>query len=362
VGITERKKIIENIEKLRGSKMMCYLTSMRPNLNAMISQDAVREFFEHLRLLSNRPEKKIDIFLCSNGGDGTVPWRLATLFREYAESVAVLLPYRAYSAATMLALGANEIVMHPFAEMGPIDPTVTNEFNPHDPVTNQKLGISVEDVKAYVSFIKETVGIRHEDELIKAISILAEKVHPLAIGNVERFISQSRMIARKLLSIHMDETTHKHHIDEIVDILASKLYFHGHPINRKEAKELGLKVNIQNSPELESAMWDLYTDFEEDLKNTEPYDPIAALLAHIDATGAAGSATPTSVPGTTVAPAPTAAPEITLNATFAIIEGTRLHSSYNARRRYRVAGYGPMGDPLVRQEQLQQGWSRQFTP
>src|SRR5271157_5146327 len=35
----------------------------------------------------------------------------------------------------------------------------------------QKIGISVEDVKAYVSFIKETVGIRHEDELIRAIEI-----------------------------------------------------------------------------------------------------------------------------------------------------------------------------------------------
>jgi ClpP class serine protease len=43
----------------------------------------------------------------------------------------------------MLALGADEIVMHPFAEMGPIDPTVTNEFNPIDPQTQQKIGISV---------------------------------------------------------------------------------------------------------------------------------------------------------------------------------------------------------------------------
>lgn len=48
-----------------------------------------------------------------------------------------------------------------------------------------------------------TVGVRHEDELIKAVEILAQKVHPLALGNVERFISQSRMIARKILLTHM---------------------------------------------------------------------------------------------------------------------------------------------------------------
>ena len=217
-------------------------------------------------------------------------------------------------------------------------------------------------MKAYISFIKDTVGIRHEDELIKAISILAEKVHPLAIGNVERFIAQSRMIARKLLSIHMDETTHKHHIDEIVETLASKFYFHGHPINRKEAKELGLKVNKSTSPELESAMWDLYVDFEGELKNVEPYDPVAVLLAHADKTTSAHAA---AVAAATAAshPLPVAPPqEVILEDTFAIIEGTRLHSRYDVKRKFRISGYGPMGDPMVRQEQLQQGWSRQITP
>ncbi len=333
---------------MRDSKVICYLTSIRPNLNAMISQDAVREFFEHLRLLPTRPEKNLDIFLVSNGGNGTVPWRLVSLFREYAEKVSVLLPYRAYSAATMLALGADEIVMHPFAEMGPIDPTVTNEFNPNDPQTNQKLGISVEDVKAYISFIKDTVGIRHEDELIKAISILADKVHPLALGNVERFISQSRMIARKLLSTHMDEVANKHNIEEIIETLASKLYFHGHPINRKEAVQLGLKVKESLQPELEAAIWDLYVDYEEEFKNNEIYDPMAALL---DAIAANTAALP---PGTPVPP-----PSITLEARYAMIESARLTSSYDATRRFVVGALGNMGEPLVRQESIKQGWSRQ---
>jgi archaellum component FlaC len=43
--------------------------------------------------------------------------------------------------------------------MGPIDPKVANEFNPINPQTQQLIGISVEDVKAYVTFIKDTVGI-----------------------------------------------------------------------------------------------------------------------------------------------------------------------------------------------------------
>lgn len=205
MAFADRIKIIKEIEELRESKVICYLTSIRPNINAQISEDAVRVMFDQMLLLPQRPVKKLDIFLCSNGGAGTVPWRLVSLFREYASSVAVLLPYRAYSAATLLALGADEIVMHPFAEMGPIDPTVTNDYNPIDPTTNRRVGISVEDVKAYISFIKSTVGIQHEDELVKTVEILAQKVHPLALGNVERFLSQSRLIAGKILKTHMQD-------------------------------------------------------------------------------------------------------------------------------------------------------------
>jgi hypothetical protein len=242
MAFADRLAIIKEIEELRRSKVISYLTSTRRGAGAQMAEDAVRELFDHLLLLPERPTPRLDIFLCSNGGSGVVPWRIVSLLREFATSIGVLIPYRAYSAATMLALGADEIVMHPFAEMGPIDPTVSNEYNPIDPQTHQRLGISVEDVKAYVGFIKETVGIRHEDELVKAIEILAQKVHPLALGNVERFIAQSRMIARKILLTHMQEEQSRHEIDETIETLASKLYFHGHPINRQEARvELKLK-------------------------------------------------------------------------------------------------------------------------
>jgi hypothetical protein len=353
MSFQDRIEIIKEIEKLRESKVVCYLTSLRPNLAASMSEDVVRIFFDHLLLLQERPVPKLDIFLCSNGGSGALPWRLVSLFREFSQKIGVLIPFRAYSAATMVALGADEIVMHPFAEMGPIDPTVSNDFNPVDPQTHQRVGISVEDVKAYVSFIKESIGIRHEDELIKAVEILANKVHPLALGNVERFISQSRMIARKILLTHMVESDH-HKIDEVVETLASKLYFHGHPINRREAKqELGLKVADNPSPQLETAMWKLYEDFEIELKNREVFDPMSELFA------ASGPIVPPPA-GQACIVAPGL--NVTTDNTFAIVESARLSSAYKAQRRFVVAGNGPTMEPLVRSETLSQGWIHQQAP
>ena len=55
------------------------------------------------------------------------------MIREYTNHFSVIVPYRAFSAATLTALGANEIIMHPMGVLRPTDPSVTNHFNP----TNQ---------------------------------------------------------------------------------------------------------------------------------------------------------------------------------------------------------------------------------
>lgn len=344
MSMAQRSELIAKIEELRGSKVICYLTSLRIGVNANMADDAVRVFYDHLLLLPSRPVEKLDVFLVSNGGSGTVPWRLTAVLREFAKSFNVLIPFRAYSAATLLALGADEIVMHPFGEMGPIDPTVSNDFNPIE--GGRRLGISVEDVQAYVSFIKDTVGIQHDDELIKAIEILATKVHPLALGNVERFLSQSRLIAKKILKTHMIDTE-EHTIDEIIENLASKLYFHGHPINRLEAKEeLKLKINTDLPPELESVMWDLYRNYEEEFENNVPFKPGDQLMLEAWPPGAAPAALQNiALPR-----------QIERDLLFATVESGPLASRYVAQKRYLLMGLGPSQEPRISEQTISEGW------
>lgn len=335
---TQRIPLIQSIERIRGSTLICYLTSLRPGVPSQMAEDQVRVFFDHLSELPQRPVEKLDVFLCSNGGNGTVPWRLVALFREFAKSFNVLIPYRAYSAASLLALGADEIVMHPFAELGPIDPTVSNDFNPVEQPTGRRIGISVEDVRAYVGFIKETVGITHEDELVQAIRVLAEKVHPLALGNVERFVMQSRLIAKKILKTHMKDESSDHKITEIVEMMASKLYFHGHPINRVEAKQdLHLKVTDAAPVELEDVMWKLYLDFEKEFRNLEHFNPPSALAS--------------SQPQSAQNPVKLYEEELI----HAAIETAVRTSVFKTTRRYSQWPTQP-GQVLIQEDLLAQGW------
>lgn len=275
----KRYELIQSIEKAIDAHLISYVMLTRPGLGTPMAMDSIRFIYEHLRKIKTPKEQtKVALFLHSNGGDGIVPWKLVTLIREYCSEFIVIIPHSAFSAATLTALGANSIIMHPMGMLGPTDPTVTNEFNPQNPRNPQALlGISVEDVAAYISFIKEDVGIRHEDELVKAVNILAEKVHPLALGNVKRFQSQSRMLAKKLMFLH-EKKDDAHKVDEIVENLTSKLFFHGHPINRTEAKEIGFDNITIPSSELENLIWSLYCEYETEMKLNAKFNHVEEFI------------------------------------------------------------------------------------
>jgi hypothetical protein len=71
--------------------------------------------------------------------------------------------------------------------------------------------------------------------------------------------------------------TESHEIEQLIDNLKSNLFFHGHPISRDEAKnDLKLKVE-EPTPEVESLIWDLYREYEGDLKLKEPLNLVREL-------------------------------------------------------------------------------------
>jgi hypothetical protein len=294
--MSTQKKIAELSAARGGTTVISYVTSTRAGCEVQMGMDTIPIFYEHLRRIRTpRDETKIDLLIHSNGGDGVVPWRLVTLLREFCGHLAVLVPNRAFSAATLTALGADEVVMHPMGMLGPTDPTVTTPYNPIDPRNNgQLLGISVEDVASYIRLVREDVGINHEDELVQAFLALTAGVHPLALGSVKRSTSQSRMMGERLLSARNGGDVAQHETAEIIRQLTSQLYYHGHPINRNEAREsLGLRFVADASPEVETTMWDLFADYADLMElHTEfrPIDQFAQKLA-LPAVGAVPNAT-----------------------------------------------------------------------
>mgnify|MGYP000974675710 FL=1 len=269
MAYAERKAIIQKIEKLRGSKVITYVISTRQNINTMIEPGDIRIILDHLA-----KKEKIDLFIYSNGGVSSVAWPLINLIREYTKNFSVLIPYNAFSCATSISLGADQIVMGKVGTLGPIDPKVANEFNPK--INNQTIGISVEDIAGFFDLIKLKFGIKKQQLLSRHFEQLSTDVRPLALGNAYRHYIKARDDAKKILCLHMDENKDKKKIKNIIEILVEKLHFHGHNINRKEAKDIGLNVvnadTVSDSNEnLETLMWELYKDYEDELKLKTPY-------------------------------------------------------------------------------------------
>lgn len=266
-----RKDLILEIEELRNSKVICYLTADRNPINGQIAEDAVRYFYDHLLNIGN--QKKIDLFLYSRGGDVSVPWRIVSMFREFCDEFSVLVPYKAHSAATLISIGADKIIMGKKAELGPIDPTL-KRFGSGDP-TKPPLEISVEDVNSYISFIRDRANLNDQKAVAKMISLLANNIAPLTLGNVNRQNSHIRLVARKLLT-GRKEIADESKITSIIETLTEKVYFHGHGIHRNEATQIGLPVSIPKD-NLEKLMWDLYLDYEKYLELLNIIDPVGTL-------------------------------------------------------------------------------------
>jgi membrane-bound ClpP family serine protease len=65
--------------------------------------------------------QKIALLIDSPGGQAEASYELATLLQRHCGGFVAVIPRRAKSAATLLTLGADEIIMNTHAELGPLD-------------------------------------------------------------------------------------------------------------------------------------------------------------------------------------------------------------------------------------------------
>jgi hypothetical protein len=266
--VPTRKDLIEATEKARNSRVICYFTSDRGNQETQIGDDVLPFFAQHLGKIGKTPT--LDLLIYSRGGNTLTGFALANALREFAEKVNVLVPFRAHSCATLIALSADSIVAAPFAQLSPIDPSITT---PHGPSIEQGgeqkfLPVSVEDVANYFELARVEAGLKEEQHLADVFGHLSERVSPLALGAVYRAREQIGMLATKLLSLH---TKDEEKIARIVKLLTRELLSHDYYIGRREARAMGLSVVDAAEAEAD-LMWQLYEDVAQELKLSEPWN------------------------------------------------------------------------------------------
>jgi len=255
----QQRELVDTIEGLRDSKLIVMVFKE----GASLVDGICKPLYDQLRELGK--QDRLDLFLSSRGGRTEVPLKVVTLLRSFGTHIGALVPYRAHSAATHVAIGANEIVMGDMSELSSVDPRRSHPLLPPDPRDPDKaLMISVQDLRHCMAFVKKEAekGLTPEG-MVGVYQALFDKVHPLAVGAIEQSYDLSKQVTRKILQTYMDPENDKGKIEKLADLLSDHYKSHVLQIGWREAKEfLGLNVTYDNG-ELYELMIRLLELYEE---------------------------------------------------------------------------------------------------
>lgn len=277
MGRNERMQLIRAIEDERNSRMLVYLAGDRRGMETKIAADIFPFILNHLSRMDR--QETIDLYLYSTGGVTMAGYALVNLIREFCNTLNVIIPFKALSCATLIALGADSLIMTEMGQLSPIDPSVSSPLGPRAPApgppgASMVVPVNVEDVVSYLDLARKELGIADEESLTAIFDHLAEAVHPLTLGSVNRVREQIAFLATTLLSYHLEN---QEQIVNIVNIITTGRFSHDYLIGRKEAKEtLGLNI-IEVPTDLAEKIFKLYREYDEVLELSVPYHPETVL-------------------------------------------------------------------------------------
>ncbi|TAZ67164.1 serine protease [Rhizobium ruizarguesonis] len=264
-----RQAYYRAIEADRGSKVIAFVTGDRHGLQTQIAVDAVEPFVSLLDTIG--PTKKISLILDTHGGQTSAAWRLINLLRSFGDEIEIIVPTKAMSAGTLMALGADAIVMTKQAALGPIDPSLSN--HPLNPVVNgnQFVAVSAEAVRGYLDEVKKDLN---DPAAIAEVWVnLANQIHPIVLGEIFRLGGQIRSMAKTLIQGQVKEEEVQ---DKIINLLCSDSGSHDYTINRRYAAEIGLNI-LKPSAQLYDILSQTTKSYHAELKTLEPYNPVTML-------------------------------------------------------------------------------------
>jgi len=178
-----------------------------------------------------------DLLIHSGGGDIHTAYKLAKLFQKKCKNLTALIPEYAKSAATLLAIGCNDVKFSAIAEIGPLDPVV---------VTGDSLRIPGFSIRDAPKILEEEIESCEDPEVreLKAeyvIGPMAAKLDPYLLTTVKNTSPLAHNYGKKLL-------TSIGYSSQIAERILKRLVFetgrpsHGYVIDLDEAITIGLNA------------------------------------------------------------------------------------------------------------------------
>jgi len=238
---------IQNLENKLGGKVITYF------VDTNIIDDDVKYFYSHLKNIGH--QGKLFFILYSYGGDGKASWRIASLLKNFCDELVVVIPEVAASAATMLSLAADQLIMTPLSYLTAVDTSVTHPLNPRSE-RNLPVSVELDQVTRAVKLLEK----KENSDSADVYKTIFNYIHPIALGALERTTNLSEMICQDIMELPQKNQLSEDVKSNIVTRLNTYYPAHSYPIPREKAKELGLNV-VFSDKELDDMLWKLISTY-----------------------------------------------------------------------------------------------------
>lgn len=239
----QRQLIIRDIEA-EDSTLLCYVAG----LGATVDRADTLGFVDMLHNV--RPGEQIDLLLHTPGGDVDAAEKLITLLRSAVGEegiLRVIVPDFAKSAGTLMALGANTIVMSDSSELGPIDPQVRLKDGNGNDMTHSVL--------TYLDAHRLAAKDLRDNPEDPVNQIMFQKFDPTLIRKFSSIKDRARTFAENLLKRR--GANFSKIASELMDI--NTYPSHGQMIGWEAARNMGLNIEyLPPSDPLWRKYWTLY--------------------------------------------------------------------------------------------------------
>lgn len=194
--------------------------------------------------------KEIDLIVSSPGGQADDAYRIIRTFRKNFETVNIIIPFWAKSAATLLSLGGSKIIMDEFGEFGPLDAQIGKEREDSPEYVRQSALNDEHSLKRIESRFKEMYEAMYiriyehgkinipkgevSKQLLENLSLffkpLLKQIDPYKLGEKRRQLDIAEKYAQRILAqFGGDVNTIK--LREFTDYLVNECPDHGFVID-----------------------------------------------------------------------------------------------------------------------------------
>jgi hypothetical protein len=232
-----RRRYLAALAQKTGKATIVYSTAFLdkdPSLAAAITLGDVQGFMNAVADLHSR---ELDLLVTSPGGSPEATESIIAYLRTQFDHIRVFVPVAAMSAATMLALGSDEIVMGAHSQLGPIDP----QF-----VVNTPDGPRAAPAQAILEQFEQAKQECRDPQNLPAWLPILRAYLPglLAMCHDQREVAE-RMV-RQWLEQYMlrDDPNAAKKADAAAKWFANYEYFgsHGRRVSLEDVRRLGLRV------------------------------------------------------------------------------------------------------------------------